>query len=155
MLVLGQLCFTDATVNPQPCGNATVYCPTGSLEPTLVTDGYYTAVAAGVATSATNIMAQAVECPPGSYCSGGVRQLCPPGTFQSSLRQSNLSSCALCVPGGFCQEGSSGPLPCGNDTVYCPAGSTTPVAGARVHVCVLGMAGLITAAVSKDTASIH
>ncbi len=129
------LACSEATVSPQPCGNVTVYCPTGSLEPTLVTDGYYTAVASGVATNAANIMAQAVECPAGSYCSGGVRQLCPPGTFQSSLRQSNVSSCDACAPGGFCQEGSSGPLPCGNDTVYCPAGSTAPVAGARVHVC--------------------
>ncbi len=129
----------EATVIPQPCGNVTLYCPSGSTTPSPVMDGYYTAVAPGVATNATDTMALALDCPPGSYCSSGVRHLCPSGTFQSDFRVSNASACEVCAPGGFCPEGSSGPLPCGNDTVYCPAGAAAPTKG----VTHLGVVALV------------
>jgi hypothetical protein len=57
-----------ATVNPTPCGNATVYCPVGSLAPALVQGGFYSAPAPGVVTNATNVMAQQLECPAGCVC---------------------------------------------------------------------------------------
>ncbi len=56
-------------MNPVPCGNATVYCPVGSLAPVAVLGGYYSAPAVGVVTNATNIMAQQLDCPAG--CVGG------------------------------------------------------------------------------------
>lgn len=119
-----------ATEVPEPCGGVTVFCPAGSLAPTPVTDGYYTAVSAGMTTNATNTMAQAVDCPAGSYCNSGVRHYCPPATFLGGSRRFSLSSCEGCTAGGFCSEGSSRPLPCGNDSVFCPAGSAAPSEGA-------------------------
>ncbi len=131
----------EATVIPQPCGNVTQYCPSGSTAPTPVMDGYYAAAAPGATTNATDIMALALDCPPGSYCSSGVRHLCPSGTFQNDFRQSNASACEVCAPGGFCPEGSSGPLPCGNDTVYCPAGAAAPIKGVP-RLCVVAFVEL-------------
>ena len=97
----------------------------------MVMDGYYTAVAAGAFSNATNnnIMAQSVECPAGSYCSGGVRSPCPAGTFVGTTRRSDVSSCQVCTAGGYCPVGCASPVPCGNDTGYCPAGSSKPAEG--------------------------
>ena len=53
------------TINPSPCGNATVYCPVGSLVPVAVQGGYFSAPATGVVTNATDIMAQQLDCPAG------------------------------------------------------------------------------------------
>jgi hypothetical protein len=114
-----------ATVSPLPCGNATVYCPVGSQGPTAASPGFYTAAAAP--TNATDVMARAVECPPGSYCLGGVRFPCPAGTFVGSNARSSVTECRTCTAGGYCPAGSGAATPCGNDTVYCPAGSVAPV----------------------------
>jgi hypothetical protein len=114
----------DGTAAPLPCGNVTVYCPPGSTAPTPVVLGYYTAPAAP--TSATDVMAMAVECPAGYYCAGGVRTACPAGTYQGGTRRAVLGDCRVCTAGGFCPPASAVPTPCGNDSVYCPTGSSAP-----------------------------
>lgn len=69
------------------CGNSSVYCRTGSFEPTSVTPGFYTiptgpdagAVAFWDATNSTQ--SAELPCEPGYYCIAGVKYPCPPGTF--------------------------------------------------------------------------
>ncbi len=116
----------DGSVAPLRCGNAAVYCPGASQAPFTVTAGYYTAPPLGLSTNATDVMARAVECPPGSYCEGGVRTSCPPGTFGGSSLRASVSECRACSAGGYCPPGSTVPTPCGNDSVFCPAGSAAP-----------------------------
>lgn len=77
----------QATVEPVPCGNATVYCPRGSAAPRAVPLGFY-----GVHTGA-DAPRQALEdpgnrtfsavlaCEPGFWCAGGRRFQCPEGHF--------------------------------------------------------------------------
>lgn len=120
-------CWAGNTIDPVPCGDVTLYCPPVSLAPVTVTPGYYTAPATGVVTNSTNTMGQRVECPPGYYCAGGVQTPCPPGTFQSGLRKTSESDCRSCLLGFFCPAGTAAPVPCGNDTVYCPPGSKEPL----------------------------
>ena len=110
-------------MTPIPCGNVTVYCPVGSSGPVPVAVGYYS----GPDSAAVDSKESALECPPGAYCVGGVRVLCPPGTFQSGVRKSNISDCAVCTAGGWCGQGVASPSLCGNDSVYCPVGSSQPV----------------------------
>jgi hypothetical protein len=115
------------TIDPVPCGDVTLYCPSVSLAPLTVTAGYYTAPAPGVLTNATNTMAQRLECPAGSYCTGGVQLPCPAGTFQSGLRKTSAADCRTCIAGYYCPPATSTPVPCGNDTRYCPEGSPQPL----------------------------
>jgi hypothetical protein len=59
----------------QVCGDASVYCPTGSYVPTPVTPGYYTIGNDGDARNTTRV-SQAL-CPVGHFCTGGVLYQCP------------------------------------------------------------------------------
>jgi hypothetical protein len=61
------------------------------------------------------------------YCINGTRFGCPAGTFQGSTRKSSVSDCAACNAGGYCGVASAAPAPCGNDSVYCPSGSSVPL----------------------------
>jgi hypothetical protein len=124
--LVSRLRFAAGTASPRPCGNVTVFCPAGSVAPTVAAAGFYTEAAA--VTNATNVMARAVECPPGSFCAGGVRFPCPAGTFVGDSARTTVSECLSCSAGGFCPAGVGAPVPCGDDSVYCPAGSSAPEA---------------------------
>ncbi len=68
------------------------------------------------------------------YCANGTRIGCPAGTFQNALRKSSESDCRPCTAGGYCGLASSAPTPCGNNSVYCPTGSSAPLlAGAGYY----------------------
>jgi hypothetical protein len=84
----GYYCLSGSD-NPQQyaCGNSTVYCPTGSFWPKPVHEGFYCAHT-GVSSGAdhfwdTDNSTCTVElpCEPGYYCSKGIKEPCPPGTF--------------------------------------------------------------------------
>jgi hypothetical protein len=82
-----------ATVNPTPCGNATVYCPAGSVTPLAVQGGYYSAPATGVVTAATDIMAQQLDCPAGCAVYFPLPALpprCPPFLSSSACAPTRL-----------------------------------------------------------------
>jgi hypothetical protein len=114
------------TTIPAPCGNASVYCPLGSTAPTLALPGYFTAPASP--TNATDVMALAVDCPTGYWCDAGVKTGCPAGTLQTRPKAVSASNCTLCPVGAYCGKASATPTPCGGDEVYCPAGSSLPLA---------------------------
>jgi hypothetical protein len=101
------LCLAGSTADPTPCGNQTVYCPTGSVVPQFVQAGFYSDAGTGSvgivgATANFTIMSRQVECPAGYYCTGGVAYGCPPGTYQGRLRETSLANCTGCPPGYFC-----------------------------------------------------
>ena len=107
------------------CGNATVYCPTGSIVPILVDDGYYSAP---LYIDEKNRFQQWI-CPIGSYCVSGTILPCPPGVYGLDEGLSSPSCSGVCPPGYYCPEGSTNFLnhPCGSIDVYCPEGSDSPI----------------------------
>ncbi len=94
-----------------------MYCPEGSGAPTVAAAGYYTSPEL----SAFAIVA--LQCPPGSHCSGGERRYCPAGTYQGGVLATSLVNCTLCIDGGkYCPPGTATPEDCGDDRYYCPPG---------------------------------
>ena len=124
------------------CGSQALYCPPASGSPRPVPDGYY---GAATADGTLNMQKVVAPCPVGFSCIGGIKsacaagrlqpsegstscQACPPGRFSSAVQ---ASVCAgLCPAGYFCAGGNTGfdgsnpPEPCGDQSKYCPAGSS-------------------------------
>ena len=112
----GYFCVAGASI-PNPCGADSVYCPAGSSVPTSVNVGYYS-----VGTVGQRSDKQA--CPLGSFCLDGVAYPCSGGRYANAT---GLSSCITPCPSGFyCPTGTSFPLPCGDPSVYCLSGSSSP-----------------------------
>lgn len=122
------------------CGDATVYCPTGSTRPTAVDEGYYT-VAGGYSdddkrydiprptqqkpdkmerlldyrdADPTTRGAQ-VQCEAGRYCVGGIRTECSAGHYGDRKGQTTPTCSGLCANGFYCPRGSvvANQIPCG------------------------------------------
>ncbi len=76
-----------------PCGSAGVYCPVGSSTPTTASPGQFTANdVSGTVGAATTRVTQ-VACPAGSYCTGGVAQLCPAGALVACQAGAAIAEC--------------------------------------------------------------
>ena len=120
----GHYCPANSTSSTAaPCGNVTVYCPTGSSLPSSVLAGYYSVGGGTVATQTAQVM-----CEPGSFCVGGLKYLCPAGTFSAAT--SLATTCTSTCPSGyFCPAGSTTGTsnPCGGADRYCPPGVGSPV----------------------------
>lgn len=69
------------------------------------------------------------DCEKGYYCENGQRFLCPSGSFGAIARLSNSTCSGLCAAGYYCRDGSTIPTQnlCGNESVYCPIGSSLPL----------------------------
>ena len=69
-----------------------------------------------------------VPCPPGSYCSGGVRYDCPGGRYGATSTLQDRGCTGGCDAGYYCPPNSTSPQqwPCGNVSVYCGPGSASP-----------------------------
>jgi hypothetical protein len=124
------------------CGFGNVFCEPGSLLPRAVEAGNYS-----IGGNTTDKEIGQTACEAGFYCVGGVRTACPHGTW-SAASQSFCSLCSaghfgnttaaaisatcdgLCAAGYWCEAGSSSMTQhvCGGPNVYCPAGSTAPLA---------------------------
>ena len=44
------------------------------------------------------------ECPKGSYCTDGIKHLCPKGTFGATVNLPAVENCTQCTGGRYCQE---------------------------------------------------
>jgi hypothetical protein len=64
---------------------------------------------------------------PGFYCSLGLAFPCPAGKFQSQYRRSSPLDCLPCLAGYWCGPSCGALVPCGGDSVYCPANVSAPV----------------------------
>eukprot|EP00607_Mallomonas_marina_P001427 CAMPEP_0182423108 /NCGR_PEP_ID=MMETSP1167-20130531/8991_1 /TAXON_ID=2988 /ORGANISM="Mallomonas Sp, Strain CCMP3275" /LENGTH=888 /DNA_ID=CAMNT_0024601775 /DNA_START=434 /DNA_END=3097 /DNA_ORIENTATION=+ len=117
---------TNATA--KECGGPHLYCPAGSWTPLEVPPGYYS----DLSTAAPTVRHSILPCPPGHWCSAGVKRPCAAGRYGSSARLSSRECDGLCLPGHFCPEASisAAERVCGNSSVYCPRGSPVP---RRVH----------------------
>ncbi|CAM9776970.1 unnamed protein product, partial [Pylaiella littoralis] len=72
-------------------------------------------------------------CEEGHYCTNRGKFPCAAGRFGTSTHETSFLCSGACPAGSFCKEGSARsvlaiqlPTPCGNNTVYCPAGSSLP-----------------------------
>ena len=133
------------------CGSgAQVYCPTQSASPTPVTVGWYTVrggannsdapLAGGSADASASAASVAIRdsqviCPVGHHCHGGEKFPCAPGRYGTKLGYASTShSCE-----GACEQGYYCPLAshtarqhmCGNNSWFCPVGSSMPIPVAR------------------------
>ncbi|KAF0705762.1 Aste57867_6919 [Aphanomyces stellatus] len=148
----GHVC-AQATVEPQPCGSANVYCPVGSKLPRPIPAGYYS-------TGGTPITREASAlCTLGSYCVDGNIVRCPASTYGASTGMASATCSDVCPAGSYCPEGSVMPLPCPGGTYgesnglttaactgvcpngyYCPAGTAVPIPCPVSHLCLTGSA---------------
>ena len=64
-------------------------------------------------------------CAPGTWCEGGVWTQCPAGSYGATEGLTTPTCTGKCEAGYYCPTGSTDPkqVPCGNFTVFCPAGS--------------------------------
>jgi hypothetical protein len=124
----GHFCGWGST-EPTPCGRPDLYCPAASGAPTPVDVGHYSDPNEPLDRRSSQHI-----CPPGSYCSGGLRVPCPEGTFGGAFGLSSPESCPPCAAGHYCPVGSSSPtqMRCGErdglgPRAYCPPGSARPL----------------------------
>lgn len=102
----GYYCPTGSSVPDQlPCGGAHLFCPLGSSSPSSVRPGFYSLTEAGGVDSVLTRTHEA-PCPEGSYCTQGVRQPCPAGTFGRDARLATAACSGRCQKGFFCPAGS-------------------------------------------------
>eukprot|EP01035_Chromulina_nebulosa_P018678 gene18678-24425_t len=95
------------------CGNYSYYCPVGSADRILVSEGYYSTPEH---VPVSNRHSQAI-CEPGYWCHKGKRYPCPPGSplpikcpsgRYSNTTTSSTNDCSgLCNKGHFCLSGST------------------------------------------------
>ncbi len=138
----------------------TSYCPEGSEKPLDVTSGWYT--------TGETIYTRSGQkpCQPGSFCLGGVKELCPAGTYSSNYES---TSCTPCPIGSFCERGSPFPTKCKlgtyasyqnmNACTICPLGNYCPEGSISPLPCSSGkygdQLGLKTSACSQDCINDH
>lgn len=124
---------TSTSATQAVCGSPAVYCPIGSETPTPVSLGHYTIgklSRQGEMQSAEDGSTRfwQAPCENGFSCVGGVKMRCPAGRFGAHPVEADFSCTGLCDPGFYCKEASSSrnQNPCGNVSVYCPEGSSSP-----------------------------
>jgi hypothetical protein len=120
----GYFCPSGSTAATQfACGAADRFCPEGSSEPRLAKPGWFTDEDRHAAVRTLEAV-----CPPGFWCAGGARHACAAGTWLGTRGAADASACEPCAAGYWCPEQATSPTahPCGNATVFCPAGSARP-----------------------------
>lgn len=63
--------------------------------------------ATGYLCPAASVLATAVDCPRGFYCTAGVARACPPGTYQAAVRQVSADACKLCPENTYSTRANS------------------------------------------------
>jgi len=104
----------------QPCTDLGVFCPESSPTPLRVPHGFLR--------GHDHIL---LPCPAGSFCVDGRAHACKPGTFKNETVNSQ-AECSICPAGYFC-DGGSAFEPCRTPSLYCPEGSSSPIAVQSGH----------------------
>ncbi|KAG7377735.1 hypothetical protein PHYPSEUDO_011080 [Phytophthora pseudosyringae] len=133
------------------CGDANVFCPSGSAVPTpvrpgfhsvrllpygadglLVTDaGYekYSVASSGEQAPKNEAIRDGQRiCELGTFSVGGSKYLCPAGRYGDKAGETSPLCAGLCLRGYYCPEGSTSPtqIECGGDGWICRTGSPQP-----------------------------
>ena len=105
------------------CGGADVYCPPASIEPTPVTPGFYTVGGESAVTQNDQ-----VQCEEGYWCENGVRFECFEGHYGAEKGLVSGTCSGQCYAGFYCEKQSTSPMQyvCGDETFFCPIGSSAP-----------------------------
>jgi len=129
------------------CGGPDRFCPAGSQQPQMVSEGYYSVggkVLTQNATALARIDSLEEEatflvyhtrddqriCEEGHYCVSGIKRRCPAGRFGSEKGLSHADCSGLCAAGHYCPEGSH------NATSHrCPAGRYGATMGLSNSAC--------------------
>lgn len=119
----GHYCNSTGMTEPFVCGNPNVYCPEGSVEPKLVTRGFYS-IGGG---SNTTRQDQTIA-PKGYYAKEGLLFECPGGHYGNSSGLFHDDCSGICNAGWYCPPASISPRQkaCGSENYFCPEGSSFP-----------------------------
>jgi hypothetical protein len=131
----GYYCPPGSTVSTQiSCGGSNYYCPQGISTPFVVDIGFYSFGIFSSPAASQNILDVTTRtsqklCEPGYYCSDGVRYPCQGGLYSNEYGTNSSSCKGSCEPGYYCESASdtSTQYVCGDPSVYCPTGSSTPI----------------------------
>jgi len=123
--------FSCACGTPAICGDPATFCKPNMRAPMPVSGGSYStpealAPSAAAVTGAVAARTGQATCPPGSYCSGGQRYPCPPGTQNPEPGQVSPQACLVCPAGTYSPVASS---PSTSSCLPCPPGSTANATG--------------------------
>lgn len=115
-------------VSPVPCTNRSFFCP-GRLSLNYSVQPGYVPVSISAELAYDGVQA----CKAGSFCSGGLRILCPPGTFGLYPRSESNASCRACPLNTFSVAQGASVDACGSRgcCTPCPPRSTAPL-GSKV-----------------------
>ncbi|KAK1944623.1 hypothetical protein P3T76_004535 [Phytophthora citrophthora] len=121
------------------CGAVGVFCPEGSGSPTTASPGYYTTWKVSITAlqyvegNRLAIQNQTTRsdqhiCEKGAYCTGGVKRLCPSGTYGATEGLSTAACTAPCPAGFYCPIGTAdySQYTCTLRTEFCRRGSSVP-----------------------------
>ena len=140
---LGYYCpVGSVSATEKECGDASVYCPSGSVEPLPVTNGYYSIGTYSKPHAAppklqmnedVKTRHSQQQCEPGFYCHKGVKFSCLPGRYNSDIGLNDTFpgyiACPECDHGYYCDASSpsSTQYICGDASLYCPNGTHIPI----------------------------
>ncbi|KAE9188581.1 hypothetical protein PF004_g22461 [Phytophthora fragariae] len=133
------------------CGDANVFCPSGSAVPIPVWPGYYSVrllpfgadslLVSDVGFESYSVSSSGEQapknedirdgqriCEPGSFCVDGKKHLCPAGRYGDKSSETSSLCAGLCTRGYYCPKGSTSPTQreCGADGLICRTGSPEP-----------------------------
>ncbi|GMF50831.1 unnamed protein product [Phytophthora fragariaefolia] len=139
--------FASQNNTARVCGDANVFCPSGSAVPTPVWSGYYSvrllpfqdSTNGRFENSSVKMLDDQVRstevvrddqriCEPGSFCVDGKKYLCPAGYYGDKSGETSPLCAGFCTRGYYCPKGSASPTQreCGADRFVCPTGSPEP-----------------------------
>lgn len=143
--------FSCPCGTPIPCTDPHFACPPNQRQPLSVSTGYFAvpAVCSDGVNSVTCFVDQDA-CPAGSYCEGGVQQLCRAGSYGTDAMQTVVTDCLECKAGSYSAlpgaNATSNCLPCPTGTFsdapgsaycsFCPAGTFGAAEGCNSSMCV-------------------
>jgi hypothetical protein len=119
----GHYCNNIGMTEPLVCGDSSVFCRKGSVEPTAVTKGFYSIGGSSNATREEQKIA-----PRGYFSKEGIVFACPAGHYGNTSGLFTDECSGICEAGWFCPPASTSPrqIACGRESHICPKGSSGP-----------------------------
>jgi hypothetical protein len=120
----GLFCNDTGMTEPLVCGNSTVFCREGSVDPKTVTQGFYSIGGSSNATRTEQTIA-----PNGYFSKEGLLFPCPKGHYGNTLGLFTDDCSGICEAGWYCPPASTSPrqIACGSEShIICPLGSSRP-----------------------------